>query len=118
VALPGEEVQLRLRYAVGGAAEQVLGVERIVGSAEYQRGGAHIAETGLGVEGVLNILEARFTIPSLSTIDPGHDFTARTAVQMLVERIEHKTAAGPPREVVAPARLVARESTRSPARGA
>jgi DNA-binding LacI/PurR family transcriptional regulator len=83
-----------------------------------------LADAGLRVPhdvmvmGFDDILEARFTIPSLSTIDPGHDFTARTAVQMLIERIEHKKAAGPPREVVAPARVVARESTRSPARGA
>lgn len=83
-----------------------------------------LADAGLRVPedvmvmGFDDILEARFTIPSLSTVDPGHDFTARTAVQMLIERIERKKAAGPPREVVAPARVVARESTRSAARRA
>jgi DNA-binding LacI/PurR family transcriptional regulator len=83
-----------------------------------------LADAGLRVPddvmvmGFDDILEARFTVPSLSTIDPGHDFTARNAVQMLVERIERKKAAGPPREVVAPSRVVARESTRSPARRA
>jgi DNA-binding LacI/PurR family transcriptional regulator len=80
-----------------------------------------LADAGLRVPddvmvmGFDDILEARFTIPSLSTIDPGHDFMADTAVQMIIERIERHEEAGPPREVTAPARVVARESTRSSA---
>ncbi|MCL3861710.1 LacI family DNA-binding transcriptional regulator [Actinotalea sp. K2] len=77
-----------------------------------------LADAGLRVPddvmviGFDDIIEARFTIPSLSTVDPGHDFMARTAVEMLIERIERKGTAGPPREVISPARVVARESTR------
>lgn len=77
-----------------------------------------LADAGLRVPddvmvmGFDDILEARFTIPSLSTVDPGHDFMASTAVQMLIERIEQKRAVGPPREILAPTRVVARESTR------
>jgi DNA-binding LacI/PurR family transcriptional regulator len=80
-----------------------------------------LADAGLRVPddvmviGFDDILEARFTIPSLSTVDPGHDFMAGTAVRMLIERIEGQGDAGPPREVIAPARVVSRESTRSPA---
>jgi DNA-binding LacI/PurR family transcriptional regulator len=80
-----------------------------------------LADAGLRVPddvmvmGFDDILEARFTIPSLSTIDPGHDFMADTAVQMIIERIERHEEAGPPREVTSPARVVARESTRSSA---
>lgn len=83
-----------------------------------------LADAGLRVPddvmvmGFDDILEARFTIPSLSTVDPGHDFMASTAVQMLIERIERKRAVGPPREILAPTRVVARESTRPPAHDA
>lgn len=62
------------------------------------------------VIGFDDVLEARFSVPSLSSIAPDHDWMVNTALSMLVARI-----GGSPREtaeVTAPFRVVARESTR------
>lgn len=64
------------------------------------------------VMGFDDIVEARFTIPTLSTVDPGHDLMASTAVEMLIERIEKPKQLGAPREIIAGTRVVARGSTR------
>lgn len=52
---------------------------------------------------------SRFTVPSISSIDPDHDRMAATAVDLLVQRIAGEAAE--PREVIAPFRVVPREST-------
>ena len=66
------------------------------------------------VIGFDNIEEGAYSVPSLSTIDPDHDLMARTAVDMLVERINDREAPLKPREFVSPFAVVERESTASP----
>jgi len=71
------------------------------------------------VIGFDNIEEGAYSVPSLSTIDPDHELMARTAVDMLVQRINDPETPLKPREFVSPFTLVERESTvgRRPRRG-
>lgn len=57
--------------------------------------------------------ETRYTVPTLSTINPGRDEIARTAVQYLVERIAAPDSELAPREYLAEFSLVQRESSAS-----
>lgn len=62
------------------------------------------------VIGFDDVLESQFSVPSLSSVAPDHEWMVTTALDMLVERIN-----GSPREradVTAPFRVVPRESTR------
>jgi DNA-binding LacI/PurR family transcriptional regulator len=52
-----------------------------------------------------------YTNPRLSSVDPGHDYMARTAVDMLIERIEEPDRERAPREIVSSFLLREREST-------
>jgi DNA-binding LacI/PurR family transcriptional regulator len=54
--------------------------------------------------------EAQFSIPSLTTVDPGRQWIARTAVQTVLERIDRGDAVGPPRLLLAEYRIAQRES--------
>jgi DNA-binding LacI/PurR family transcriptional regulator len=63
------------------------------------------------VIGFDNIDEGAFTVPSLSSIDPDHETMARTAVRLLVRRIEAGVAGKPRREFVSKFSVVEREST-------
>jgi len=63
------------------------------------------------VIGFDNIDEGAFTVPSLSSIDPDHERMARTAVSLLVRRIEGGVAGKPRREFVSKFSVVEREST-------
>lgn len=65
----------------------------------------------VAVIGFDNIDDARFTLPSLTTVDPGRQQIAETAVELLVERINDKARQSPPRTVKADFRIVRREST-------
>jgi DNA-binding LacI/PurR family transcriptional regulator len=53
--------------------------------------------------------DVRYSVPTISSVDPGRDEIARTAVGLLVERIAGTTE--PFRRVVPDARVVGREST-------
>jgi DNA-binding LacI/PurR family transcriptional regulator len=53
--------------------------------------------------------DVRYSVPTISSVDPGRDEIARTAVGLLVERITGTTA--PFRRTVPDARIVGREST-------
>ncbi|MFE4951825.1 LacI family DNA-binding transcriptional regulator [Leifsonia sp. NPDC056665] len=55
--------------------------------------------------------ETQYSMPTLSTIDPGRAEIARTAVDLLVRRIEGGPAPFAPERVLVPYRLVPREST-------
>lgn len=77
-----------------------------------------LAEAGLrvpddvAVMGFDAIADGRFTTPSLSSVDPGREEIAETAVAMLVERIEDgDRSLRPPRFYKAAFRLLSREST-------
>jgi len=65
----------------------------------------------VAVIGFDNIDEARFSLPSLSSVDPGRDVIAATAVELLIERINEKEGQRPPRTIKPEFRIVAREST-------
>jgi len=65
---------------------------------------------GVAVIGFDNIDEGQYTMPSLSTIDPGREQIAHIAVDLLVERINNADLAEEPREVLVDFRLVRRES--------
>ncbi|MBG6056835.1 DNA-binding LacI/PurR family transcriptional regulator [Cryobacterium sp. MP_M3] len=55
--------------------------------------------------------EAQYSLPTLTTIDPGREEIAETAVRVLLERIASTDLALPPREILADFRIVEREST-------
>lgn len=65
----------------------------------------------VAVIGFDNIDEAQYTVPSLSTVDPGRAWIAETAVATLLERIEQPQGGVPPRLMLADFSVVAREST-------
>jgi DNA-binding LacI/PurR family transcriptional regulator len=51
-------------------------------------------------------------VPALSTISPDKDFIGQTAVGLLTERLAHSAQGGSPaKQIIAPYRLEAREST-------
>lgn len=76
-----------------------------------------LQESSLGVPddvaviGFDDIDETQYSMPTLSTIDPGRDDIARTAVDLLLRRIEGAGAPFTPEEVLVPFRLRSREST-------
>lgn len=55
--------------------------------------------------------QGEFSIPSLSSVDPDHRNMAKTAVEMLLERINNSEKQVPPREVISDFKLKLREST-------
>ena len=63
----------------------------------------------VAVIGYDDLDETRYSLPSLSTIDPGREEIARVALRFLKERIDGSTE--PPREHLSAFSLVAREST-------
>ena len=65
----------------------------------------------VAVLGFDNIDESRFSVPSLSSVEPGRDEIAQVAVDLLVERIKEKGERQPPRQFLADYRIVGREST-------
>jgi DNA-binding LacI/PurR family transcriptional regulator len=65
----------------------------------------------VAVIGFDNIDEARFSVPSMSSVDPGRHQIAQMAVDLLLERIREKGDPVPPRQVFADYRIVGREST-------
>lgn len=69
--------------------------------------------TDVAVMGFDNIDEARFSLPSLSSVDPGRESIADTAVEMLVERIRETGAPRAPRLLKPDFRIVERESSGS-----
>ncbi|MFI6425458.1 LacI family DNA-binding transcriptional regulator [Promicromonospora sp. NPDC050880] len=55
--------------------------------------------------------DARYSVPALSSVDPGRDQIAHTAVELLLERIAATGEPAPFRRVVPDSRIVGREST-------
>ena len=66
----------------------------------------------VAVIGFDDLDETRYSLPALSTINPGRSEIARTAVELLVARITGSDV-GPPREVSTDFALVERESSAS-----
>jgi DNA-binding LacI/PurR family transcriptional regulator len=66
----------------------------------------------VAIIGFDDVDEGRYSLPSLSTVDPGRRDIARLAVELLVERIAATDDAAPARrELRSPFRIVEREST-------
>lgn len=65
----------------------------------------------VAVIGLDDVDDARFAVPSLSTVAPDKEFIASTAVSMLAERLAEGGQDIAPRDVRAPFELVVREST-------
>jgi len=63
----------------------------------------------VAIIGFDDVEETRYTLPTLSTVDPGRSYIARRAVEVLVERMNGLDV--PPREIPAPFVVVTREST-------
>jgi DNA-binding LacI/PurR family transcriptional regulator len=63
----------------------------------------------VAVVGFDGLDEAEYSIPSLTTVDPGREWIAKTAVATLLERIGGKTDAAP-RTLLADYRILERES--------
>ncbi len=55
--------------------------------------------------------ETKYSLPTLSTVDPGRDEIAETAVRILVERIANRDERRPPQRYLADFAIVEREST-------
>jgi DNA-binding LacI/PurR family transcriptional regulator len=89
-----------------------LGALRALGEA-----GVRVPEQ-VALIGFDNIDEARFSVPSMSSVNPGRDEIAEVAVRLLIERINEKGEPAPPRQVLADYSVVGRESTGFPTREA
>lgn len=82
-----------------------LGVLRAIGEV-----GLRVPED-VAVIGFDNLDESRFSVPSLTSVDPGRDDIAEIAVEMLLERIGEKGEPISPRQIKSEFHIVAREST-------
>ncbi|MGC3986519.1 MAG: LacI family DNA-binding transcriptional regulator [Pseudorhodoferax sp.] len=80
-----------------------LGAMRVL-----QEAGRRVPED-VAVVGFDGLDEAAYAIPSLTTVDPGREWIAKTAVATLLERIGGD-AGGPPRTLFSDYRLLQRES--------
>lgn len=80
-----------------------LGAMRVL-----QEAGLRVPED-VAVVGFDGLDEAEYSIPSLTTVDPGREWIARTAVTTLLERIAGKADAAP-RRLLADYRILERES--------
>jgi DNA-binding LacI/PurR family transcriptional regulator len=67
----------------------------------------------VAVIGFDDLDEAEYSIPSLTTVDPGQKWIARTAVRRLLEKIAGGDAAGAPRLMLADFSIAVRESAPS-----
>ncbi|GAB4000456.1 hypothetical protein GCM10029992_32420 [Glycomyces albus] len=75
-----------------------------------------LQEAGIRVPGDVAVLgfdnldEASYSIPSLSTVDPGREWIANTAVERMIERIDRGGAKLAPRTMLADYSVIERES--------
>ncbi|WP_030160222.1 LacI family DNA-binding transcriptional regulator [Glycomyces sp. NRRL B-16210] len=81
-----------------------LGAMRVL-----QEAGLRVPED-VAVLGFDNLDEAAYAIPSLTTVDPGREWIARTAVETLLERLRRGGGEAPPSTKLADFTIVARES--------
>ena len=84
-----------------------LGAMRVL-----QEAGRRVPED-VAVMGFDGLDEAEYSIPSLTTVDPGRDWIARTAVETLLARISGGET-GEPRTLLSEYRILGRESAPAP----
>ncbi len=85
-----------------------LGAMRVL-----QEAGLRIPDD-VAVIGFDDLDEGRYSLPTLSTIDPGRLEIADTAVRVLQERISRRDGDVPPREFEARYQVIERESSALP----
>lgn len=82
-----------------------LGAVRVL-----QEAGRRIPQD-VAVIGFDGLDETKYSLPTLSTVDPGRDEIAETAVRILAERINNRDEQVPPRQILTDFSIVEREST-------
>ncbi|MBW8872197.1 MAG: LacI family DNA-binding transcriptional regulator [Leifsonia sp.] len=82
-----------------------LGAMRVL-----QEAGFRVPED-VALIGFDDIDETHYSMPTLSTIDPGRDEIARRAIELLLRRIKSGPEAFEPEEIAVPFRVIQREST-------
>lgn len=82
-----------------------LGALRVLQEAGYR------VPEDVALIGFDDIDETHYSMPTLSTIDPGRDDIARRAVDLLIRRIEEDADTLEPEEIAVPFRVIQREST-------
>jgi DNA-binding LacI/PurR family transcriptional regulator len=89
--------------------------EQGTGSAHLRLDGYRRALTAAGIpedpDLVVRVDETRYTLPTLSTIDPGREEIVEVALRWLTERIDGSAADLPPRDHLTAFRVLQREST-------
>ena len=86
--------------------------ELALGAMRVLQESGRVIPRDVAVIGFDDIDEGKFSLPSLTTIDPGRREIAETAVDVLIERIAGKGKdSAPPRELLSAFRIVEREST-------
>jgi DNA-binding LacI/PurR family transcriptional regulator len=108
--------------ATRGLIDRATGFDAIFALTDSAAIGAlrALAETGrrvpddVQVIGFDNLEDGRFTVPALTTVEPGNAEMADAICALLIERIESRPASVPARVVMPEARIVQRETTRRP----
>jgi DNA-binding LacI/PurR family transcriptional regulator len=95
-------VQFDAVFALNDAL--AFGAMRVLQEAGYR------IPADVAVIGFDDLDEAQYSLPTLTTIDPGRHEIAATAVRVLLERIAGVDPTLPPREILSPYRVVERES--------
>jgi DNA-binding LacI/PurR family transcriptional regulator len=85
--------------------ELALGALRVLREREFR------VPEQVAIMGFDDVDEAQYSLPSLSTVDPGRREIARLAVEKLLDRIQGGVDRSAPREVRSRFRIVTREST-------
>ncbi len=84
--------------------------ELALGALRHLQQAGHRVPEDVMIIGFDDLEEARFSLPSLTSVDPGRAEIARKGVDLLLDRLEG-TYVGEPREVLTKFRVVEREST-------
>ena len=92
--------------------ELALGALRVLREHEFK------VPQDVAVIGFDDIDEAQYSLPSLTTVDPGRREIARIAVEVLLDRIGNRGSPTPRQEYRSTFRIVQRESTDTPPRSA
>ncbi len=71
----------------------------------------------VAVIGFDDIDDARYSVPTLSTVSPGREQIARTAVELLIARVTDKSGERPYQQVITDFSIIGRESTGDVASG-
>jgi len=102
---------MRALLASGAKFDAVFGLNDTLalGAMRVMQEAGIVIPTDVAVVGFDNLDEGAYSLPSLTTIDPGREQIANTAVETLLTRIADGSIAA--REIMADFSIVAREST-------